>query len=146
MSRISGAHMIYGGLQYPTLIFLGSPRIESRMPIATLTSVYQDLISRPSSASSNSDSEFDSRAVDSSIVSMMAFGIDWCIESTTDSGIDFRAVDSSIGSIVAIGIDWCIESTTDSAIDSRAVDSGIDSKAIDSRIDSRVHCKLRCGP
>src|SRR5277367_2223401 len=119
---VSGAHMIYGGRRYPTLIFLGSPRIECKMPIAPLTSLHPDLISRPSSASSNSDSDFDSRAVDSSIVSIVAFGIHCYIEWTTDSGIDSRAVDS------------------------RAVDSGIDSRAIDSRIDCRVHCKLRCGP
>jgi|SRR5277367_1582713 len=64
MPRISSTHMIYGGRRYPTLIFFGIPHIECIMPIATLTLLHPDLISRPSSAFSNSDSDFDSRAVD----------------------------------------------------------------------------------
>src|SRR5277367_443724 len=91
MPRISSTHIIYGGRRYPTLIFFGILHIECIMPMATLTLLHPDLISRPSSAFSNSDSDFDSTAVDSSIMSIVAFGIDCCIESSTDSGIDSRA-------------------------------------------------------
>src|SRR5271170_857149 len=89
-ARISGAHMIYGGHGYPTLTFFGSPEIECRIAMATLTSLHPDLISPRSSASSNSDSDFDSTVVDSSAGSMVAFAIDSCIDSrAVDSRIDY---------------------------------------------------------
>src|SRR5271170_5203353 len=98
-AHISGADMIYGGRAYPTLIFFGSPGVKCRMPIATLTSLHPDLISRRSSVSSNSDLDFDSIAVDSNIGSILTFAIESGIDWSTDSGIDSRGVDSRIGSI-----------------------------------------------